>query len=108
MLENRFIEQDTVTDKVAFVTGAYPMSIRDYVVRADSTDGAFSLTLPPVTEAMGRIYAIHLSVWGEDVTIQDQGDSEDWADVIMIGPDNGAVLYSDGRKWWVLHATLAV
>jgi hypothetical protein len=104
MLENRFIEQD----KVAFVTGAYPMSIRDYVVRADSTDGAFSLTLPPVTEAMGRIYAIHLSVWGGDVTIQDHDDSEDWTDMIMGVDNDGAVLYSDGRKWWILHKTITV
>jgi len=104
MLENRFIEQD----KVAFVTGAHPMSIRDYVVRADSTNGAFSLTLPPVTEAMGRIYAIHLSVWGGDVTIQDQGDSEDWTDMIMGVDNDGAVLYSDGRKWWILHKTITV
>lgn len=106
MLENRFIEQDTVIDKLAFVTAAYTMTVRDYVVRADSTAGAFSLTLPPVIDAAGRFYAIHFSTDGGNVTIQDQDDSENWSDLTMTAANDGVVLYSDGRKWWQLHSTL--
>lgn len=107
MLEKRFIEQDTVIDKIAFATDDYEMSVRDYVVRADSTDGGFSITLPAVGDAAGRIYTIHFSTDSGDVTIKDQDESEDWSDLTMTAEDDGVVLYSDGRKWWVLHSELS-
>jgi hypothetical protein len=109
MLEKRFIEQDTVVEKTTFVTDDYSMSVRDYVVRADSTGGAFTITLPSVSEAAGRIYTFLFLTDSGDVTIQDQDESEDWSDLTMTaaGQDpDGAVLYSDGRKWWVLFSQM--
>jgi hypothetical protein len=106
MLEKRFIEQDTVVEKTTFVTDDYSMSVRDYVVRADSTGGAFTITLPSVNECAGRLYAIHFSTDGGDVTIADNDESEDWSDLTMTAANDGVVLYSDGRKWWPLHSTL--
>jgi len=105
MLEKRFIEQDTVIDKITFATDDYSMSVRDYVMRADSAAGAFSITLPGVVEAAGRIYTFHLTNDGGDVTVQDQDESEDWTDQALTANQDGLVLYSDGRKWWILHDT---
>lgn len=105
MLENRFIEQDTVVGKTVFPTKNYEMSVRDYVVRTDSDDGTMDLILPSVVEAAGRIYAIHHTNSSNNVTIKDQDDSEDWSDLTMAAADDNALLYSDGRKWWVLTQT---
>lgn len=103
-LEKRFIEQDTVLDKVAFVTDDYSMKVYDYVVRVDSTEGALNITLPSVAEAAGRIYSIFFETDGGDVTIQDQDESQDWSDITLTAEDDCALLYSDGMKWWTLSS----
>ena len=72
-------------------------------VDTDTTDGTFTLTLPPVAEAAGKIYSITLIDAAGAVTVQDQDDSLDWTNFTDLDADNdGILLYSDGLKWWTL------
>jgi len=110
MTLERFGEQHVpVVDKSHHPQADYTMTTRDYVLRPDAVtnDAAITITLPPVAEAKGRIYSI-LTMRDEvtsllTVTIEDNNDdSEDWiADIVLNEGGQGAVFYSDGRKWMI-------
>lgn len=71
------------------------------LIDTDTTDGTFTVTLPPVSEAAGKFYSITLIDAGGTVTIQDQDDSYDWTDIDDMDADDDAVLlYSDGLRWF--------
>ena len=98
-----------VVDKFVNPAVDYTMTTRDYIVRPDAVTAteAITVTLPPVAEAKGRIYSI-LTVRTQvtttlTVTIEDNNDdSEDWiADIVLDEGGQGAVFYSDGRKWMI-------
>jgi len=73
------------------------------LIDTDTNDGTFTLTLPPVAEAAGKFYAIHLIDDGGDVTVQDQDDSYDWGGDYTLDADaDGVLLFSDGLKWWLV------
>lgn len=64
--------------------------------------GEITLTLPPVAEAKGLHFAIHAPTGNDDnVTIAHHSDSYDWSNVVLNAANDGALCYSDGRKWWV-------
>ena len=102
-LESRFIEQDTVVGKVARYTEEATMKVTDYVVRTDTTDGAFDLKLPPVSEAKGRIYSIVQETSNNNLVVKDQGDSQLWSDKTITEADGNLVVYSDGFRWCILE-----
>jgi len=108
MLEERrgFIDDGQVRDKYEFVTTTLVMDVYDQVVECDSTGGAFTVTLPNVAEAKGKMYSISLIVDNGDVTIQDNDESRDWADLVMTAANDYALVYSDGRKWFTLDSQL--
>ena len=89
-------------------TAAYTSDIMEVfeqvvLIDTDTVDGTFTVTLPPVAEAAGKIYTITLIDAAGAVTIQDQDDSNDWTSITDLDADNdGVVLFSDGLKWWVL------
>lgn len=101
MLEDRSAEHGVVVDKFTDVTSDYSMTSRDYVVRADATAGALTITLPSVADAKGRIYSILARVAdaAKTVTIAHKGDSEQWADVVLTMDGEYCMLYSDGMFW---------
>ena len=67
-----------------------------------------TITLPNVGEAMGRTFTFQLITdGGFDGVIQDQDESDDWTDLTLDTADDYAVLYSDGRRWWVLMSDVA-
>ena len=101
MLEDRFAQHDKIfVDKYVEVTSAYTMSVRDYVVRASTSGGAFTLTLPKVSEAKGRFYSIVKRSGGATaLTIAHAGDSESWSNISLASDGANAVLYSDGMMW---------
>lgn len=101
MLEDRFAQHDKViVDKYHNPVADYTMTTRDYVLRPDSSAGAFTVTLPPVAEAKGRFYSI-ISRGGPSVTIQDNNsDSECWlGNIVLNGKCDRCLLYSDGLAW---------
>ena len=93
-----------VVDKFVNPVADYQMSTFDYVVRpqANPSSGAFTVTLPSVAEAKGRMYSI-IAVDADAVntiTIADKDDSEYWTgDIVLNGPADRALMYSDGRAW---------
>ena len=72
------------------------------LIDTDTVDGTFTVTLPPVAEAAGTFYAVHLVDDGGDVTVQDQDDSYDWSNQSLTADDDGVLLFSDGLKWWLV------
>jgi len=103
-LEDRFAQHDKiVVDKYHDPAADYQMTVRDYVMRPDSSEGAITLTLPPVAEAKGRWYSI-ISRGGPGVTIQDyDNDSECWlGDIVLNNICDRCLLYSDGLAWHVM------
>lgn len=103
MREDRSIGQDIVVDKYSEADAAYQMTVRDYVMRVSTVAAgvAFDLTLPPVTEARGRLYSIRMRArhGTKDITIKDRGDSEGWADLTLNLAADATILYSDGMMW---------
>jgi hypothetical protein len=100
-LEDRGAQHDKVpVDKYHDPVADYEMSTRDYVLRPDSSEGAITITLPPVAEAKGRWYSI-ISRGGPNVTIEDNNDdSECWqGDIVLNGACDRCLLYSDGLAW---------
>jgi hypothetical protein len=94
-----------VLDKLAHITEATTLNSRQQVVRCDSTDGAFAVTLAPVSEMEGRTVSIKLEVDNGDVTIQDADDSLYWdGDYTLNDVGDGYLLYSDGESWYPIGA----
>jgi hypothetical protein len=106
MLEDRSAEHGVVVDKFTDVTSDYSMTSRDYVVRADATAGALTITLPSAADAKGRIYSILARVAdaANTVTIAHKGDSEQWSNIVLKIAGAQCLLYSDGIYWSALTA----
>lgn len=104
-------EGQLVRDKYEVVTADITLDRYDEVVRvsATPTTGTIVITLAPVNECAGRHVAIHArDADGTNfVIVQDQDESEDWADITLDGPLDGVLLYSDGMKWWTASTDVA-
>ena len=87
------------------------LEVYEQFVRIDTNTNsqAFTLTLPPVSLAKGKFYAIAADVAsGNAITIQDRDDSEDWSDIsTMDATDDAVLLYSDGKRWYVVDNEIA-
>jgi len=104
MLEDRFAQHDKIPgDTYVEPYADYQMRTWDYRVRpsADGASGAYTITLPSVAEAKGRLYSIvcRSADGSNTVTIADKGDSEDWSDIVLDASHEVVILYSDGLKW---------
>jgi hypothetical protein len=93
----QFRKEDIVTK-----TADFTMNLRDKLVYLDSASHAIAVTLPPVAEAQGMFFTLYATAVTEAITFV-AADSIDWATVepTFNGADDGCVLYSDGRHWWV-------
>ena len=86
------------------------LEVFEQVVRidTDAVDGTFSLAMPPVSLAKGKIYCITLYDDGGDVTITDNagdtagltGGALDDQDITLDADDEYTVLLSDGFQWF--------
>lgn len=99
------IEAEQVIKGPLFKSATYQMLVGDFLVDCDTTDGAFTVTLPPVSEAAGRIYAIKQSGHAtNDLTLATKSDDKlsDGFPMTITAIGDGALVYSDGETWWVL------
>ncbi len=107
----RSYQEDRATPtKLAILTSATTLTLNQRVVRAtvNTTYDSYTVTLPSVTEAAGLVFTIQVTVANSKaLTLVDQDDSEDWSDLTFDTDADAAVLYSDGRKWWVILNDIA-
>jgi len=82
-------------------TTTLTMDVWDLVVKAIST-GAYTITLPSVEKARGKIYSITLETASGTVTITDAGDDTIFSDVELTADDDVLVVYSNGTRWFPL------
>jgi len=107
MLEEKFAQHDKIPgDKYVDPQANYQMRTWDYVMRptADGTSGPWTLTLPPVAEARGRLYSIicRNADAVNFITVADKDDSECWAgDIVLNGKCDKLLAYSDGLAWFI-------
>ena len=88
------------------IAAAATLKISQNSILVDSTDGAFAITLPGVSEARGMIFSATMIADAGNVTIQDQDDSYgNWSDLVLTAVQDHVCIYSDGLVWHVLHDT---
>ena len=90
--------------KVVFATATLVMDVNDQVVRCVTDDTlGFTVTLPSVREAAGRIYSISLVTdGGTNVTIENKADDSVLTDIVLTAALDYALMYSDGYLWHTL------
>lgn len=103
--------RDRKTDQETFLSIAADATLtpRQNVIHVTGFAAAVAVTLPPVADCAGALFAIHVldDASINNVTVQDQDDSRSWADQVVSGASGGEILlFCDGSKFWVLHATL--
>lgn len=93
------------------VVAAVTLGLNNRFVRctANTATNNYSITLPPVAEAVGIKISIHATLIANSkaVTVQDQDDSQDWSDLTIDVTADGVLLFSDGMKWWHLANDIA-
>ena len=110
-LEQRqnFINGGQVLDKFLHAEEDATLGVNQQIVVC--TTGAVSdvtVTLPAVVDAVGRIYTFSLETdGGKDLIVQDADDSVNWTDLTMDTQYDYAILFCDGRRWWVLASEVA-
>lgn len=92
-------------------TESQTLAVYEQVVRVDSSGGAVTITLPPVTEARGKFYSIKLITAGNNCTVQDQDDSYDFNEsgthtIVLTTATDFSLLYSDGEKWYQIDGQI--
>lgn len=68
---------------------------------------AFTLTLPHVAAAIGRIYTINLIAGGHAVTLASEGSTLPSLTGDFDTAGERVALYSDGRNWYILSDNTA-
>jgi len=96
------IHQKQVLDQMVVKTAAATLEIYETQVRANTTAGAMTITLPAVAEAKGLFFSIIFETDGGDLTIADQDDSYDFTDEVFDNALDRIMYYSDGFVWWVM------
>jgi hypothetical protein len=90
--------------KVVFATTTLAMDVNDQVVRCVTNDTlGFTVTLPSVRAAAGRMYSISLVTdGGMDVTIENKANDSVLTDITLDTALDYALMYSDGYLWHTL------
>jgi len=99
----RMFDDDSVVDSRLDLTAAATLEIYQQMVHCDSTAGAFSVTLPNVSQAKGRVFVISLDTDNGNVTVQDQDEAFLWSDLVMTAANDFVCLMSNGEMWIVLN-----
>lgn len=95
-----------ICDNVATKTGAYTALVTDHVILADTSGGAFTVTLPVVADAAGLILVfVRTGAGANALTIDGSG-----AETINGAANNADMdaqydmltLYCDGTEWFII------
>jgi hypothetical protein len=109
MIRGRELVQDVASavDPYKKVIAAATLKPYEKFVEVDTTAGAFTLKMPPVAECAGKTYSIMITGGATTACTlapYASGDSYDWTGDFTIDASlDRILLFSDGRKWWVLE-----
>ena len=105
----RFVNDAVHGDKLKIVAGtATVLKTYETVVRATQLTASIAVTLPPVAKMAGKFVSCQVvDANSEALTLQDADDSQDWTDLTLDADNDGALLFSDGIKWWVVTNDIA-
>lgn len=87
------------------------LDLGDYLyystIICDTTGGAGTVKLPPVSEAKGLdpITIVLRTDGGSNITIADADDSEDWTDLTAADVNDTGTFQSDGTRWVIVENT---
>jgi len=103
------LEGMQVTEAILSVakTADVTLEVYEQVIYCNNTVASFTITLPSISEAAGKLYSIKLITDSgvNTVTVEDQSDSYDFAEggaFILTAATDFVLLYSDGFKWYTL------
>ena len=82
--------------------GITRMSAHDTVVYVDTTAGAVTISLPPVSEVGGIRYLIKHWLGGPTITITAYKSDSPMPTVPAIPVNSSALFESDGEKWHII------
>ena len=99
------LETNTIVD----VTAAYTAKGTDFLIRANATGGAFSVTLPPAAQNKGKILVVkRMNGGGNAVTLDgNAAETVDGAATVALGAQYAVrVLISNGSTGWDVLASI--
>lgn len=102
-----FADQKVNKQTFLSVDDSVTLTPRQNIIRVTGFSGAVAVTLPPVGECAGCIFAITVpdDASTNNVTVQDQDDSLEWSDSVINEAGGGKVLvFCDGETFWQLVA----
>ncbi len=77
------------------------------VILTTNSDNGIAVVLPPVAESAGMWFTIHLVARAtNDVTINDDADDADFAQVTLNLTNEQVILFSDGIHWFCMDGTV--
>ena len=84
----------------------YSMQPRDTLIKTDSTNGAFTITLPPVAECVGSTYVIKNVAGTSLVTVVDDGDVAIAVSqaTVLVSATAALIYYTDGERWYLVNS----
>ena len=103
------IDQKALQERTAYIDESATLKPNQNMVFVGDFEDAVTVTLPPVGDCGGRIFAIHVTETAatNNVTVTHSGDSLAWANQVIEAAAGGSVLlWCDGVKFWVISAKL--
>lgn len=103
------LHSDQKDQKILFPEATVSLTPNDLVVRGTTTSGgsAFTITLAPVAEMIGKIVSILMVArnGSKDITIADKVNDGSRADITLNLAADSVVLYCDGFKYTILASS---
>ena len=102
----RLVEENPPSYALVPKTAAYQMQPRDSLIKTDSTNGGFVVTLPSVVESAGGTYVIKNIAGTGPITVVDKGDAVIAVSqaTILVTATAALVYMSDGERWYLVNS----
>jgi len=96
---------DDVRSRIDFLTEDTTLRVGQEIIfgTASTTYDSWTLTLPPVSQAVGRAIFIKASIANsKTITVEDNSDDAGLSDITLDGDGEYVMLWSDGVAWYEL------
>lgn len=96
---------DRIEKQTRVITASGNVLLTDYLILANATGGAITVTLPPAAENEGRVIAVKKTDVSVNAVTVDGNGSEtiDGATTKALASQyDVATVFSDGSGWWLL------